>query len=410
MLNNRTMSHLIKPFKGLLYNRKDAGKIAARVCPPYDIIPDARPYYELDPENAIRLEVPQAGPGGDQYEAAGQTLGSWLSQGVLSYDDRESIYVYDQEFAIGGKTLTRRGFIPLVRLQPGDILTHEETRKHAREDRKRLIGRLGTFTSLVFSMYEDRSKAIEKLIDATPKELLYDFTDELSIKNRFYRISDPAAIGALALAMQEKKLYIADGHHRLSVAKELGLPYVAMYLTDMYSDGIAILPYHRVVKPEGGMAPARVLDVLSPWFDVSREEYAPGAATQRLIEEISSASVLSFLLYFKGEKGLFKMTQKKAIDFDPDSNPAVRNLKVSVVHRGVLKHLLGTGDDAISYFNDADEAAGLVDASESDFAVLVPATSAEEVKTIADNGLFMPPKSTYFYPKILTGLVLYKYA
>ena len=293
----------------------------------------------------------------------------------------------------------------------GDILTHEETRKHAREDRKRLIGRLGTFTSLVFSMYEDRSKAIEKLIDAAPKELLYDFTDELSIKNRFYRISDPAAIGALASAMQEKKLYIADGHHRLSVAKELGLPYCRHV-----PDGHVLGRHRHTALSPGSKAGRRHEPRPRPRCALSLVRRLPrgicaGAATQRLIEEISSASVLSFLLYFKGEKpGLFKLTQKKAIDFDPDSHPAVRNLKVSVVHRGVLKHLLGTGDDAISYFNDADEAAGLVDASESDFAVFVPATSAEEVKTIADNGLFMPPKSTYFYPKILTGLVLYKYA
>ena len=411
VVNNRSMSELVKPFKGLIYSGKYAGNIAGRVCPPYDIIPDPRPYYDRDPFNAVRLELPLAAAGKDVYETAKETLDAWLAEGVLSYDGRESVYIYEQAFALGGKVRRRRGIIPLVRLEKGRILTHEETRKHAREDRRSLIKKLGVFTSLVFSMYEDRSKEIERLIDAAPKELLCDFTDELSIENRFYRLSDVAALGALSAAMEKKRLYVADGHHRLSVASELGLPYVAMYLTDMHAEGIAILPYHRIVRLKGGTTAARVLDALSPYFDVAPAEYAPGAACDALIEGISSAPALSFLLYFGREKpGFFRLTQKKAIDFDPDSHPALRGLKVSVVHRGVLKHLLGAEDDGISYFNDADEAARLADAGECDFAVFVPATSVEEVKAIADNGLFMPPKSTYFYPKILTGLVFHKYA
>jgi len=410
MVNNRSMSEPVRPFKGLLYNGKYAAGIAGKVCPPYDIIPDPHPYYDRDPLNAIRLEVPLAAAGKDVYGTAKETLDAWLAEGVLSLDDRESIYVYEQAFTLGGKVRQRRGMIALVRLDPGRILTHEETRRAAREDRRRLIKRLGVLTSLVFSMYEDRSKKIERLIDAAPKELLYDFTDELSIGNRFYRVSDPAAIGALASAIQDKKLYVADGHHRLSVALDLKLPYAAMYLTDMRTEGIAILPYHRTVLLKAGMTQVSILDALSPYFDIAPAEYAAGAVCERLIEGISSAPGLSFFLYFKGEKpGFFRLTQKKAIDFDPESHPALRALKVSVIHRGVLKSLLKADDDAISYFNDADEAAGIVDAGAADLAVFVPATSVEEVKAIADNGLFMPPKSTYFYPKILTGLVFHKY-
>jgi uncharacterized protein (DUF1015 family) len=411
MVNNRSMPEPIRPFKGLLYSAKYAVDIAGKVCPPYDIIPDPRPYYERDPLNAIRLELPIAEAGKDVYETARETLDAWLAGGVLSYNGRESVYIYEQAFTLGGRVRRRRGLIPLVRLEPGRILTHEETRKEAREDRRRLVRRLGVFTSLVFSMYEDPSKEIEGLIDAAPKELLYDFVDELSIGNRFYRLSDPASLGALSSAMEEKRLYVADGHHRLSVALELGLPCVAMYLTDMHADGVAILPYHRVVRLKGSMTAARVFDVLSPYFEVSRAEYERGTVADRLIEEMSSGPVLSFLLYFKGKKPeLFRLTQKRAIDFDPGSPQALRGLKVSVIHRGVLKHLLGVDDNAISYFNDADEAARLVEAGTRDVAVFVPATSVEEVKAIADNGLFMPPKSTYFYPKILTGLVFHKYA
>ncbi len=163
-------------------------------------------------------------------------------------DAAETIYVYEQEFTIDGTTYARRGLIPLVHLDHARILTHEETRKAAREDRERLIQRLKTFTSLIFALYDDKQKKIENLLVSSEKELMYDFSDELSIRNRFYRMNDAAQIRELVALMEEKRIYIADGHHRLSVAFKLGLPYVAMYLTDMYSEGTVILPYHRIVR------------------------------------------------------------------------------------------------------------------------------------------------------------------
>jgi uncharacterized protein (DUF1015 family) len=410
VINKGFMPVLIRPFKGLLYSQKGREDIAARVCPPYDVIPDPLLYYDRSPFNAVRLELPAAAGGGDVYEKAKETLDGWLAGGVLAFDDQESIYIYDQEFAVGGRMRRRRGIIPLVRLNGGQILTHEETQKAALEDRKRLIHGLGAITSLIFSMYEGAGE-VERLIDAAPKELLYDFRDELSIRNRFYRMSDPSGTAAVSSAMEEKRLYVADGHHRLSVALGLGLPSVPMYLTDMYSDGIAILPYHRAVKLKERKGQAGVLDLLSPCFDISRPEVSAKTDLDRLIEEISSSRALSFLLYFNEEgPKLYKLVQKRAIDFDPDSPPALRRLKVNAVHRGALKHLLGVDDEDISYMNGPDEAAGLVDGHVYDFAVFVPATSVEEVREIADNGLFMPPKSTYFYPKVLTGLVFHKYA
>ncbi len=233
----------------------------------------------------------------------------------------------------------------------------------------------------------------------------------LSIKNTFYRMADPTVTARLAAMMEEKRLYIADGHHRLSVAFKLGLPYVAMYLTDMHADGIAILPYHRVVSLKEKKTDAQLLAAAAPYFEVVRVESPPGSGPDGLVEKISSSSPLSFGLYFNGEKPSFYMlTQKREMDFDPDSHRSLRRLKVNAVHRGVLKHLLRVQDDEISFSGSATEAVGLVNSNQYDFAVFVPATSVEEVKDIAENGLYMPPKSTYFYPKVITGLVFHKYA
>lgn len=402
---------LIKPFKGLLYNKNQAGSIDRCVCPPYDIIPDAAPYFNRSPFNAIRLELPSPAGGLDQYDTAKQTLDAWMHEGVLHFDDRETIYVYEQEFTVNGVVYVRRGLIPLVRLDKRRILTHEETRKKAREDREKLIDRLKTFTSLVFAMYDDRAKTIEDLVEKTGKEKIYAFTDEMSIKNRFYRMTDAREIGRLVALMDEKDLYIADGHHRLSVSFKLGLPYLAIYITDMHSQGITILPYHRTVKLKVQKDIGEIMQAAGPFFEITEVEYEGREALRKLIDDISAAPVLSFLLYHKAAgPSLYLFKQKKPVAFDPGSHEIMQRLKVNVIHSGVLKHLMAVGDDEISFPTDPDEAIAAVDQGHADFAVFVPATSVDEVRDIADNGLFMPPKSTYFYPKILTGLVFYKYA
>ncbi len=401
---------LIKPFKGLLYNKNQA-KIDRCVCPPYDIIPDATPYYQRSPFNAIRLELPSPVDGLDQYDSAKQTLGTWLREGVLGFDDRETIYVYDQEFTVNGTVYVRRGLIPLVRLDKQRILTHEETRKKAREDRERLIDKLKTFTSLVFAMYEDRAKTIENLVEQAGKEKIYDFVDESSITNRFYRMTDAGEVRQLMSLMDEKNLYIADGHHRLSVSFKLGLSYLAMYITDMHSRGIAILPYHRIVKLKTQRDIGEILHAAGTFFEIGQVGYKGPEGLRKLIDDISSAPVLSFLLYDNASgPTLYLLKQKQTVGFDPGSHEIMQRLKVNVIHSGVLKHVMGISDDEISFPTDPDEAIGAVDKGQADFAVFVPATSVDEVKDIADNSLFMPPKSTYFYPKILTGLVFYKYA
>jgi uncharacterized protein (DUF1015 family) len=400
----------IKPFKGLLYNKTKIADISACVCPPYDVIDDPLPYCRRSGFNAIRLELPVGTREADMYDTARKTLDNWLSQQILVFDDRESVYLYEQEFALHGRMHRRSGLIPLVRLDRRHILAHEETRKEAREDREKLIKKLGAFTSLILAMYEDNSGEIDRLIENSPKEKIYDFADEASIKNSFYRITDPAATARLAAMMEKKRLYVADGHHRLSVALKLGLPYAAICLTDMHADGIVILPYHRIVRLRENKEPAQVLALLSPYFEATRVEF-PQSGLDELIARISYSPVLSFLLYFNGKTpSLHLLEQKKEMDFDPGSRQSLRSLRVNAVHRGVLKHLLRVQDEEISFSNSADEAVGLVNHNRCDFAVFVPATSVEEVKDIAENGLFMPPKSTYFYPKVITGLVFHKYA
>jgi uncharacterized protein (DUF1015 family) len=402
---------LIKPFKGVLYDCDRVGDVSECVCPPYDVIPDPSVYYGRSPYNAIRLEVPCGEEGHDVYESARDVLDSWFAGHVLAFDDKPSVYVYEQEFELDGASFKRTGLIPVVRLDGRQILTHEQTRKKAKEDREKLIEKLKTFTSLIFAMFEDGNRDIGRLVDGAKKELIYDFVDEQSIRNRFLRMTDPGELAELARLMNDKDLYIADGHHRLSVAMKLGLPYVAIYLTDMRAEGIRILPYHRVAKLGTPRGIGEMLKTLSPYFEASETPVRGMGDVRGIIEEISSSPALSFALYGSGERPvLHVLRQKRPFEFDPGSHEVLKKLRVNIVHSGVLKHLLGIKDEEISFLNDPEEAMTWVGEGKSDLAVFVPATSVDEVKGIADNGLFMPPKSTYFHPKVLTGLVFHKYA
>jgi len=401
---------LIKAFKGLRYNRERVDDISTCVCPPYDVITDPSLYYGRAPCNAVRLELPMGREGLDPYGAARKTLDTWIADRTLSFDDEDSVYLYEQEFSLHNAHLRRIGFIPLVRLDRKRILTHEQTQELAKKDRLMLTEALRTFTSLIFAMYEDGSEEIATLLEGATREKLYDFVDDQSNRNRFYRMTDTTEMARLALLMNEKNLYIADGHHRLSVSFNLGLPYVAVYLTDMHASGVSILPYHRLVKFTRPRGIQEILAPLEPYFECSEVAVDHGPALDRLIADISSSRGPSFLLYGAGEKpSLHILKQKQAIPFDPDANEAVRQLRVNVVHSGVLKFLLGVEDGEISFLNDPDEAIQRVDSRVSDYAFFVPATTVDEVKAIAESDLCMPPKSTYFYPKVLTGLVFHKY-
>jgi uncharacterized protein (DUF1015 family) len=412
MLNKSSMSaSLIRPFKGLVYNSRKIDDIGRCVCPPYDVIPDPRAYYERSAFNAIRLELPLAVPPVTEYDEAARTLESWLREEILTTEGRETVYIYEQEFAIDGTIFTRRGFVPQVNLDPARILTHEETRKAAREDRERLIHRLKTFTSLIFALYDDYHKEIEKLLISSKKELMYDFSDELAIANRFYRMDDPGQMRELAALMEDKRIYIADGHHRLSVAFKLGLPYVAMYLTDMYSEGIVILPYHRIVRSTDDRTLAHLLDRVKGFLRVEKVALDRPEKLRTAVNNLVSGPNPSFGLYSKDDKRhIYILLQEEAFFTDDATPESLRKLSVNVAHAGLLKGLFGIREEDISFVKDVHEAAQLVNEGKSDLALFVPPTTVEEVRDVAEHGLYMPPKSTYFFPKVLSGLVFHKYA
>ncbi len=404
---------LTKPFNGILYNEKKIDDISLVVCPPYDVISRPEIYYERNSLNAIRLELPAALPPLDQYNAAKHTMEEWLKLSVLLRDAQEAVYVYEQEFEIEHQSFLRRGFIALHKLDKERILTHEETRKKEKTDREQLIGTLRTFTSLIFGLYEDKGLEIENILTCPQKEKIYDFIDEQSIGNRFYRMTDKNTISALIAMMSARKIYIADGHHRLDVSYRLNIPYVPLYLTNMYSKGIVILPYHRTIKFEKMRSLHEILSLLNDYADVARYPNKDKGSVKEVLASVEKSVKPSFVLYSRDDvQNLYVVAEKKPIpSYEAmDIHASLNKLKVNVIHSGVIKHLLKIKDEEISFTQDHYKTIDFVRQGIVDLAFFLPPTSVEEVKNIAENSLYMPPKSTFFYPKILTGLVFYQYA
>ncbi len=400
-----------KPFKGIVYNQEKAGDIASCVCPPYDVVSDARSYYKRNDYNAIRLELPKSLPAMDKYNAAKQTMDDWLQRKVLALDSQDTVYVYEQEFYIEGNSFLRRGFIALNKLERKRILTHEETRKKAKEDRERLISTLKTYTSLIFGLYEDKSNEIEDILAGSQKNIMYNFVDEQSITNRFYRMTDSKEIDRLVSLMDERNIYIADGHHRLDVSYRLGVPYVPLYLTNMYSSGIVILPYHRIIKFSESRNLNDLLDSIKNHVNIVKHKLDTDNSVKKVLKDISESKNLAFTLYSKDDsEHIYVLEEKTPIPMDNNLHNSLSKLKVNVVHTGVLKNIFKISDEEFSFTQDPFESIESIKNGSIDLAVFLPPTTVEEVKGIADNNLFMPPKSTFFYPKILTGLVFYNYA
>jgi len=400
----------IKPFKGIRFNREKTGDINSCVCPPYDVISDPTPYYNKNKFNAIRLELPQEHPPLDKYETAKGTFEQWLQKEILTFDSQDTIYIYEQEFEIDHKPFLRRGFIALNRIEQKRMLTHEETRKKAKEDRIKMISSLKTSTSFVFGLYEDKKQNIESILTGAPKEILYNFEDEESIINRFYKMTDKDSIDALSSAIDQKIIYIADGHHRLNVSYRLGLTYIPVFLTNMYSSGIIILPYHRMIKYKDPKNIDETLNKLKEFTEIEKLPFENDNSLTMALERIAQSVRPSYLLYAKDIPGsLYMLKANDSILMDSTMHNSLRKLKVNILHTGLLKEVLKISDDEIEFTQDSRCLINDVKKGDYDLALLLPPTTVEEVKDIADHSLYMPPKSTYFHPKILTGLVFYQY-
>lgn len=420
----------IRPLRALRYNLEKAGPIENLTCPPYDIIsPDQRrELLSHSGYNVIRLELPQEGE--DPYQQAAATLAQWRQDQVLVQDMEEGLYLYEEEFLSQVDQGQRRsvlGLVCRVRLEDfanGVILPHEETLSKAKEDRFQLMKATRCNFSSIYSLYRDEGgltrQRLLNLKNTCPPR--YAFSDGL-VTHRLWVVNDPVAIQALREDFAGRKLYIADGHHRYETGLRYrdtleeqgtylpGASYTLMTLTDMADPGLTVFPTHRLVRGLEGFDGAALLSACQEDFILEPQQNR--ADSEKALENLYQEGKHAFALY--SGKGWTVLTLKDPAVMEallPGTSPAYRTLDVSILHSLVLERLLGIDKENmasqknLTYTRSAEEAQRSVDQGESQCCFLLNPTRVEEIGQVAQNGEKMPQKSTYFYPKLITGLVV----
>ena len=418
----------ILPFRGLRYNQKKVDMYNV-VAPPYDVISPQhqKRLYERSPYNVVRLIL---GREEDRYASAASFLKQWKHDEVLLPDGEPSFYLLHQTFqGRDDTTIVRKGMIALCRLEEFDkkiVLPHEKTLSKPREDRLKLMKSTGANFSQIFSFYSDPEKKIDHHFNGTSKTApIMDVTYE-DVQNQVWRISDSSVIRAVQDDLRSKQVLIADGHHRYETALEYRelmrsanpgqtgnepYNYVMMFFTNVDDEGLVIYPTHRLVHSLPSFEPARFLEAVSRHFIV-REFKDEEAA----VSALESSSVPSFAVLMQGNPSIQMLSLRPASvpsevvsDDVPD---IVKQLDVTVLHSVILKDILGISPEAqvqkknLEYVRDSQEAFQAVLKGSAQLAFVMNATKIQQVRDVAVSGYTMPQKSTFFYPKLLSGLVI----
>ena len=420
----------IQPFRALRYNLEKAGEIQDLTCPPYDIISpqERQDFLAHNGYNVIRLELPREGE--NPYAQAAAVLAQWRQEGILCLDMEEGMYLYEEEFLSQvdqGQPRKTRGLLCRVRLEDfadGVILPHEETLSKAKEDRFQLLSATRCNFSPIYSLYQDpagvTAQRLENLSHTCPPR--YQFSDGL-VTHRLWVVNDPEALQALREDFAGRKLYIADGHHRYETGlryrdtlREQGayLPgsqYILMCLTDMADPGLTVFPTHRLLSGLPSFDGDTLLEACRRDFDLlpqaGREE------SQAALDACYQEGKHAFALY-DGKQWTVLVLKSTGVmeEVLPQKSRAYRELDVSILHSLVLERLLHIDKENmanqknLAYTRSAQEAQDSVDRGESQCCFLLNPTRVEEIGQVAQNGEKMPQKSTYFYPKLITGLVM----
>ncbi len=401
----------IAPLKGVLYNTEKINDVSKVVAPPYDVISPAEQegLYNSDPHNIIRILLGKDMDGDNdkenKYARAAKDIKKWQEEEVLKRDAESCIYPYMQEFEVDGKKKRRMGFLALLKLedfgsQDSSVYPHEDTLDGPKKDRTSLISSIEANLGPVFALFADEKKEIDDLLfkHAGNKPLI-DIMDSKGIINKLWRISDKDSIEKIVSMMRSRKIFIADGHHRYEVAlafsKTKSDPkygYILTYFTDIYGEGVVVLPTYRVLKGIDEKLYSRLMDRVGNDFSV--KEFS-SAEEMKAFMSSASDKEKRFALHFRGRFTGLAVNGKEG-------------LNVTVLHDMIIRPLQAEAGDKISidFIKDLEYAINMADSDDTAMAVILNATKVTEIRDTAFSGKRMPQKTTYFYPKVTTGLVI----
>lgn len=431
----------VLPFRGLLFSASRIPDLQPVVAPPYDVIPPekAGQLRARDPHNIIHLDLP-AGEPPARYSHASTNLKTWLQEGILERDTEPSIYVTSQRYAVRGMPeRIRWGFIALLRIEDEGsavVLPHERTMDAPLMDRLELSVATRAQLSPIFVVFSDPEGRLSSMVEgACHRPADRWATDDAGVETRLWRLADHEAARGLCDELESHRIWIADGHHRYAAARgardrlrreDPGSPagsrsydYVMAYFSNVDSPGLTILPYHRVTKGVSGFDPKGLARRAEAHFDVKHFPFDGlnhrAEQMRRRLRETSDRGRLAIGLYTGGAEFILLVLKTGMEDgaLMADLPAALRKLDVSVLHRGVFETAMEITPEALRaggqlrYTEEAEKAIDWVDASEGQAAFLLGQPSKQQIMAVAEAGLQMPQKSTYFYPKVLTGLVLH---
>lgn len=435
----------IRPFRGIRYNQSLVKDLSAVICPPYDIItPEARQeLYHRSEYNFVRLEfgreLPQDTSTDNKYTRSAAVLTQWLEQGILKSEDTPAIYIHDHYFTYQGKEYKRRGLIARVRLAEWDemvVRPHEGTLSLPKDDRISLLWALQANTSPIFTLYQDQEQRIASLLSAQEQnEPTFTIRSEDSEEwHNVWAITTTEVIDQICSNLAQQPLYIADGHHRYESAltyqreRRACSPsttpddlhdFVMMTLVDFTDPGLIILPPHRVLRGITRATLNGLTAALEPLFDIDELPINKPGAWQQLDSFLNQGKDSQDRLALFGlSPDHFSLLRLNNPDAAREMMPyfhseLYKKLTVSVVDHVILERVLGLSshDEALlAYTHDRQEAIDKVIDQEYQLAILLSPIHSEVIKAIADAGDRMPRKSTYFHPKLPSGLVLHRLA
>ena len=431
----------IEAFHGIRYDLGHVGSLSDVIAPPYDVInPEFQDaLYKKHPANVIRLELNREEPGDDatnnRYSRAARFLKNWLTEGVLQRDSAPALYVYHQVFDFGGRTYTRRGFMARVRLErfgEGRIYPHEETHASAKQDRLLLTTACRANLSQIFGIYPDSDNHVQNLVDEVVADRIpLEATDHLGVVHRMWPVTDLSVIATASAQMGDKPLFIADGHHRYEtacnyrdqLAAKQPLPAnhpahcVLAMCVGMNDPGLIVFPTHRMFRGLPPRTSQELASALKSCFDLAAAGEG-GPAARKIWNQIERENQQGTMAFYTQPDRQWTLARINAAgrarmaEVAKEHSADWQGLGVSILHRLVIETLLGAKDlPKAHYVHLVDEVAEGIERGDPDggqfpLATLVMPATVSHVKAISEHWERMPAKSTYFYPKLLSGLVI----
>ncbi len=424
----------VKPFRGLRYNTSKVGSLKAVTAPPYDIISDKEQelLYKKHENNIINLELGKIydtdSETNNRYTRASDCLNDWMSSGVLKFEDKPAYYIYEENFTVANTQKALRGIISAVKLVPFSekiVLPHEETLSKAKKDRFELMTKTHANFSPIYFLYMDEKKTVNKIMSEicknTPTET---FTTDDGIIHNMWVVTDEAICKKIEESFKDKQLFIADGHHRYETALNFSktLPenekaqHILAFSVEMDDPGLVVLPTHRILKDIESFNENTVIDALHSYFDV-KKIYAENIAetAEKLLAENEDLTVFAF---YTGKDYFYLLTLKDTEimkNILKDKSSAYCELDVSILHTLILDKIFNIDMENMAnqknlvYSKFSTETIETVKSGNADCSFLLNGTKVRQIKEVSLNNEKMPQKSTYFYPKLITGLVINKF-